>query len=71
MAAQWKVRFDGKVVEVTFRDGDLVQVYNITLDNTFESNAKLLCHLSMSMRIHEKFKNSYTIEILEGLTLQA
>ena len=42
MAVQRKVRFDGKVVEVTFRDSNLVQVYNNKLDNTFESNVKLL-----------------------------
>ena len=69
MAAQQKARFDGKVVAVTFRDGDLVQVYNNKLDNTFEYNMKLLHCWSMLMHVPEKFNSSYTIETLEGLTL--
>ena len=64
------MKFDAKVVEVTFREGDLIQIYNNKLDNTFESSAKLLCCWSVPMHVREKFNNSYTIETLEGLVLQ-
>ena len=40
--ANRKRRFDGKVCPVTFATGDLVQVYDLKLDMTFESRAKLL-----------------------------
>ena len=69
-AAQRKMKFDAKVVEVTFWEGDLIQNYNNKLYNTFESSAKLLRRWSAPMRVCEKFNNSYTIETLEGLVLQ-
>jgi len=68
--ARRKARFDKKITEVTFKKGDLVQIYNNKLDNTFKSMAKLLRQWSTPMHIHERFNNSYTIETLEGLMLQ-
>ena len=60
-AANRKRWFDGKVRPVTFVTGDLVQVYNLKLDMTFESRAKLLPQWSSPRKVTEKHLNSYTL----------
>ena len=40
-AAQRKAQFDDKVHLVEFRASNLVQVYNLKLDTTYETRAKL------------------------------
>ena len=46
-AARRKAQFDDKVHPVEFRAGDLVQVYNLKLDTTYETRAKLTLNWSL------------------------
>lgn len=73
-AQRRKASFDKQVLahhprEVTFRTGDLVQVYRSDLDFTFATDRKLLPKFSAPRRIVSKNQNSYQLETLEGFPI--
>ena len=70
-----KTRFDRRVLnskegEVTFKRGDLVQVYRNDLAKSISSERKLTPMWSEPHRITEKILNSYKLETLEGQQLE-
>ena len=73
----WKRKevFDRRVLErhpkeVTFRKGDLVQVYQRSWDTTFKTEKKLVPKWSMPKRVVERNVNSYVLETLDGLRIE-
>ncbi|KAG6839263.1 hypothetical protein C0991_004332 [Blastosporella zonata] len=73
-ALKWKSTFDKRVLaetkeEVTFKSGDLVQVYRSDLDYTFKMDRKLLPKWSIPRRVISRNVNSYELEDLNGLLL--
>ena len=73
-AQRRKAAFDKQVMshpprEVTFRAGDLVQVYRSDLDFTFKTDRKLLPKFSAPRRVVSRNLNSYQLETLEGLPI--
>jgi hypothetical protein len=69
-AQRRKATFDKRVLarpprEVTFKPGDLVQVYHSDLDFTFATDRKLLPKFSAPRRIVRRNQNSYQLETLE------
>lgn len=66
-----KMTFDKQVLahsprEVTFKAGDLVQVYQSDLDFTVSTERKLLPKFSAPWRVVSRNQNSYHLETLEG-----
>jgi hypothetical protein len=73
-ALRRKTAFDKLVLnhpprEVTFRAGDLVQVYRSDLDFTLKTERKLLPKFSAPRRVINRNKNSYQLETLEGFPI--
>ena len=69
-----KASFDKHVLshpprEVTFKAGDLVQVYRSDLDFTFTTDRKLLPKFSAPRRVVSRNQNSYQLETLKGLPI--
>ena len=69
-----KVMFDKQILarpprEVTFKAGDLVQVYHSDLDFTLATERKLLPKFSAPRRIVSRNQNSYQLETLEGFPI--
>jgi hypothetical protein len=54
---------------VTFKAGDLVQVYRSDLDFTFAATRKLLPKFSAPRRVVGRNCNSYQLETLEGFPI--
>ena len=74
-ALQRKARFDRRVLDkkpgqVTFKQGQLVQVYRSDLKYTFKAERKLVSEWSRPFRIKEKIANSYRLETLDGQTIK-
>ena len=70
-ALKRKSAFDKKVLtqkpgEVTFANGQLVQIYRSDLDYTFKTERKLLPKWSTPHRVASKLMNSYILETLKG-----
>ena len=70
-ALKRKLTFDKKVLtqkpgEVTFANGQLVQIYRSDLDYTFKTERKLLPKWSIPHRVASKLMNSYILETLPG-----
>ena len=55
--------------EVTFKAGDLVQVYRSDLNFTLATEQKLLPKFSAPRRIVNRNQNSYQLETLEGFPI--
>lgn len=75
-ATRRKAAFDKRVTarhprEVTFKVGDLVQVYRSDLTYTFSSTRKLLPHWSAPRRVVSRDRNSYRLETTEGTPLES
>jgi hypothetical protein len=73
-ALRRKATFDKQVLknpprEVTFKAGDLVQVYRSDLDFTFQTDRKLLPKFSAPRRVINRNQNSYQLETLESLPI--
>jgi hypothetical protein len=69
-----KLAFDRKVLsraprEVTFKAGQLVQVYRSDLDFTFKAERKMEPKWSAPRRVTSRDRNSYKLETLEGLPI--
>jgi hypothetical protein len=69
-----KAAFDKQVLahhprEVTFKAGDLVQVYRSDLDFTLAASRKLLPKFSAPRRVVSRNCNSYQLETLEGFPI--
>ena len=69
-----KGAFDKRVLahpprEVTFKAGDLVQVYRSDLDYTFKTERKLLPKFSVPRRVISRDHHSYKLETLEGIPI--
>ena len=56
----------GKLGEVIFSKGQLVQIYRSDLDYTFKTERKLLPKWSIPHRVTARQLNSYTLETTEG-----
>jgi hypothetical protein len=74
-AIKRKATFDKRLLqrppgEVTFRIGQLVQVYRNDLDYTFKTDRKLIPKWSVPRRIRGRNLNSYKLETLEGALLK-
>ena len=70
-----KTRFDRRVLdskegEVTFKKGQLVQVYRNDLTKSIGTEHKLTPMWSEPCRIVERILNSYLLETLDGLPLE-
>ena len=75
-ATRRKVAFDRRVKarhprEVTFKVGDLVQVYRSDLTYTFSSAWKLLPRRSAPRRVVSRDRNSYHLETMGGTPLES
>ena len=73
-AQRRKAAFDKRVLshpprEITFKAGDLVQVYRSDLDYTFATDRKLLPKFSAPRRVVSRNQNSYQLETLEGFPI--
>ena len=73
-AQRRKTAFDKRVLahppqEVTFKAGDLVQVYCSDLDITILSDRKLPPNFSAPHRVVNRNQNSYQLEMLEGFPI--
>jgi hypothetical protein len=73
-AQRRKAAFDRRVLahpprEITFKSGDLVQVYRSDLDYTFSTDRKLLPKFSAPRRVVSRNQNSYQLETLEGFLI--
>jgi hypothetical protein len=73
-AQRRKAAFDKVVLahpprEVTFRAGDLAQVYRSDLDFTLATDRKLLPKFSAPRRVVSRNQNSYQLETLEGFPI--
>lgn len=72
-AAKRKAVFDRKVLgskegEVTYKVGDLVQVYRSDMTHTVSTEKKLVLMWSATpYRVRERVVNSYVLETMEGL----
>ncbi|KAK1230433.1 hypothetical protein PQX77_006476 [Marasmius sp. AFHP31] len=74
-AMKRKEVFDRRVLErhpreVTFKKGDLVQVYQRSWDLTFKTERKLVPKWSAPKRVVERNVNSYALETLDGMKLE-
>jgi len=69
-AACRKACFDDKVHPVDFQSGDLVQIYNLKLDTTHETKAKLLPRWSPPLIVTDCLLNSYILCRLDGTELR-
>ncbi|KAJ7701789.1 hypothetical protein B0H17DRAFT_924117 [Mycena rosella] len=69
-----KAAFDRRVEknggEITYRKGDLVQVYSSTWGYTFRCLKKLIFRWSTPHRVVEKLSHSYRLETIDGVPLE-
>jgi hypothetical protein len=70
-AKRWKQSFDTNSPIVTFKTGDLVQVYDSTSDFNHRSINKLTPKWSQPLIISGKFSNSYSLCTLNGIPLKS
>jgi hypothetical protein len=56
--------------EVTFTEGQLVQVYHSNLDYTFKTERKLIPKWSQPYRVKERATNAYTLKQLNSVPIQ-
>src|SRR6266481_4822814 len=68
-ATHRKAQFDNKVHPVVFKTGDLVQVYDSKLDNSYETRAKLIPNWSPPQIVTDCLLNSYMLSKLDGMEL--
>lgn len=73
-AAKCKVAFDHKVASshnrvINYKRGDLVQIHDLRLDLTLSMEAKLLPHWGTPHWVVGQQRNSYQLEIVQGLPI--
>ena len=73
-ANKHKAAFDCRVIAsqdgvIEFKKGNLVQVRDSKLNFTMATEAKLLPHWGMPHRIMDQVRNSYHLEVIQGLPI--